>query len=314
MNAFSGPQFVQRSVPFAVVWTIRWPVASTRRGSEVLAQARRRHDAAGRVDRGRVGIGSDDELDRADRHRDRRDDDARRGQDEVAEERHDQQDDDDDRGRRGEAAREPRPLVAPGTIGIVAAPDLARVSEGPGEVGEGVASAAASPAASSWRWPSRRPREPRARRSAARAGSTRRAPRPDRATRGSRRARLPRRLRPRPRPRLRQHPRRGRRPVFEVEGSTGVSRGRLGRPASAAGRSRPRTRATEAKTGRPADAASARAAGVGGDDRRAAGCRSSASRASSRKLIREVASREPGGRTSATRVAVDGPDPGGGAT
>ena len=62
--------------------------------------------------------------------------------------------------------------------------------------------------------------------------------------------------------------------------------------------------ATVAKTGRPAEAASARAAAsVEMIDR--ARLRSSASRASSRKLIREVAMREPGGTTRPTRGSSD---------
>ena len=57
---------------------------------------------------------------------------------------------------------------------------------------------------------------------------------------------------------------------------------------------------TEANTGRPADAASARAAAsLATIERRFSWVR--ASRASSRKLIREVATREPCGRTTATR-------------
>ncbi len=61
--------------------------------------------------------------------------------------------------------------------------------------------------------------------------------------------------------------------------------------------------ATVAWTGSPADAAIARAAGSAATIDRTR-FRSSASRASSRKLIRDVARREPGGRTSATFVSV----------
>ena len=60
--------------------------------------------------------------------------------------------------------------------------------------------------------------------------------------------------------------------------------------------------ATELKTGRPAEAASARVAGSAATiDTRLSWVR--ASRDSSRKLIRDVATREPYGRTTASRAA-----------
>ena len=62
--------------------------------------------------------------------------------------------------------------------------------------------------------------------------------------------------------------------------------------------------ATDAKTGSPADAASARVAGSPATiDSRLSWV--SASRASSRKLIRDVATREPYGRTTAIRAASE---------
>ncbi len=61
---------------------------------------------------------------------------------------------------------------------------------------------------------------------------------------------------------------------------------------------------TVAKTGSPAEAARARAAGSGAMIERAR-LRSSASRASNRKLIREVAIRDPAGTTSPTRGSSD---------
>jgi len=59
---------------------------------------------------------------------------------------------------------------------------------------------------------------------------------------------------------------------------------------------------TEAKTGNPADAASARVAGSPDTIESRFSC-SRASRVSNRKLIREVATREPYGRTTASCVA-----------
>ena len=87
------------------------------------------------------------------------------------------------------------------------------------------------------------------------------------------------------------------------------------RPPASSSSSRPASdasySATEAKTGSPADAASARVAGSPDTiDSRLSWV--SASRDSSRKLIRDVATREPYGRTTASRAASGGPDPGGG--
>ncbi len=196
----------------------------------------------------------------------------------------------------------PRPLVAPGTIGIVAAPDRARVSEGPGTVGEGTASvvgfaggvvlavavatttgATSSALSCSGRLepsgPVSGPVEPIVSPAPAAPAPAAPAAAPAAAAPAARR-----------RPRF----------WLAVSGSGSVGGGAAivaGDPTSAS------YSPTVAWTGRPAEAAIARAAGSAAtiDSTR---FRSSASRASSRKLIREVASREPGGRTRATFVSV----------
>ena len=128
-----------------------------------------------------------------------------------------------------------------------------------------------------------RPTAPSSSRRGDRAVSSRASP-PSRSRASARRRSRRPRLGLRPWPRPPKHPRR-----------------RCHRP-----RPTTRTPPTVAKIGNPADAASARVARVTGHDRQplAVGL---ASRASSRKLMRDVATREPCGRTTATRVALGTP-------